>query len=938
MFQWHVILPRWVSSLLKENCLSIFFLVYKNLILHALFSLCFAIVAFAQKDNVWIFNNNGIHKIPSFDFHFEPPELIEPASTSNSPLYGFSACNIKGDLIFYSGNSDWTFDANNKPMPNGNIPFFIDSIFTCMNAVVQIDSLKYLIFFPYTSSDSAKNRNYIFSSVIDMKLNNGKGDYDLNSKMKIDYTGNSKLIGATDVLQINKYEHWYLIRSDSFFLAFHIKDGKVNAPVISRVNEVIMNYFHSNWNSLKFSNDGKKIVFTGFINETFYVGFPRYAYIYDFDSKTGKVSNGRVLDSVYDAYYTSCVFSPNDSFIFLSSFSYQLNPSYSWVSQIKRYTPKESFKMQSPVSKFHFGRLKLGPNSRIYCLPFMLYGRFAVLQYPDSFANFKFYMPYGLEMFNPVYYLYSTSNIFKRVSFKIFIDTCHNQLRLKNFSHPDYIKFNWYVYKDSILIDSFKTENAKVAFSGTGKYYIKIKATDSNGYYAWYSDTIQYSDNYSKVKADFEADTNIWCANVKLLFKDKSSTQVINPKKGESWQWFFGDNESSLMKNPEHIYSKSGIYTVKLVYSNGYCYDTIQKKNELTIIEAPRPGFKMSQTHYCSPYLLQITDTSLGKVQNWLYEFGDGSDTNIASPAHLYSNAGNYKIVQTLTGPTGCVTKDSAILHLRKGFSGKEEINSLTSNVIDNQSVLINWQNHPDAFRYSIFKSDDEVGFYHYFSQTDTFYKDIKVKPAEKVYSYKITGMDSCSRPSADSRVMKNILLTGITHENEYAILNWTAYELWQNGVKEYILEYQDSTGVFQPIVSSPSGKYTDLNFFSSIRQYEKCYRIRAIENAGNQQQSLSNVLCLPYTAVIWIPNAFSPNADGLNDTFSIKGISIKDFNLRVFDRWGSKIFESNSIYEGWDGKYGDRICPAGIYSFQLNIRLQDGKNLFHSGTIHLIR
>ncbi|NLJ07681.1 MAG: gliding motility-associated C-terminal domain-containing protein, partial [Sphingobacteriales bacterium] len=106
----------------------------------------------------------------------------------------------------------------------------------------------------------------------------------------------------------------------------------------------------------------------------------------------------------------------------------------------------------------------------------------------------------------------------------------------------------------------------------------------------------------------------------------------------------------------------------------------------------------------------------------------------------------------------------------------------------------------------------------------------------------------------------------------------------------------------------------------------------------GNQQQSLSNVLCLPYTAVIWIPNAFSPNADGLNDTFSIKGISIRDFNLRVFDRWGSKIFESNSIYEGWDGKAGDRICPAGIYSFQLNIRLQDGKNLFHSGTIHLIR
>jgi len=510
MIQWYVILPRRINSLFKENCLSFFYLVYKNIVLHAFFSSCFVIVAFAQKDNVWVFNNNGIQKkTPSFDFHFEPPELIEPASTSNKYLFGFSACNEKGDLLFYSSNSDWTFNADHQPMPNGYIPEFIDSIYYCMNGVVQLDSSRYLIFFPYSSHDSAFNKNYIFTSVIDMKLNNGKGDYDTNCKMKIIYTGNSKLISATDIFQINKFEHWYLIRSDSFFLAFHIKDGIVSPPVVSRVNEVIMDYDKSNWNSLKFSNDGKNIVFAGFLYKTFYVGFPRYAYIYDFDSKTGTVTNGRVIDSVFDAYYTSCVFSPNDSFIFLSTVTYQLNPPYSWILQIKRFNHKESFKMQSPVSKFLFGRLKLGPNSRIYCLPFNLFARFAILQYPDSFANFKFYMPYGLEIIRSVNSLYSTSNTFKRVSFKIFTDTCLNQLRLKNFSHPEYIKFNWYVYKDCILVDSFNTENAKIAYSGTGAYYIKIKATDSNGYFAWYSDTIQYSDKYSKVIADFEADTNI---------------------------------------------------------------------------------------------------------------------------------------------------------------------------------------------------------------------------------------------------------------------------------------------------------------------------------------------------------------------------------------------------------------------------------------------
>jgi len=235
------------------------------------------------------------------------------------------------------------------------------------------------------------------------------------------------------------------------------------------------------------------------------------------------------------------------------------------------------------------------------------------------------------------------------------------------------------------------------------------------------------------------------------------------------------------------------------------------KEQAVEIIEAPRPGFKMSQTNYCSPYLLQITDTSLGKVQNWLYEFGDGSDSNIASPAHLYANAGNYKIMQTLTGPTGCVTKDSAILHLRSGFSGIEEINSLTSNVIDNKSILLNWQSHENAFAYHIFKSENDTNYLKYITQTDTFYLDTKIKPEERVYSYKITGLDSCNRLSAESRKMKNILLTGTTQANELSILNWTPYEVWQNGVKEYILEYQDDDLNFVAISSTTQRTYTDI-------------------------------------------------------------------------------------------------------------------------------
>jgi len=88
----------------------------------------------------------------------------------------------------------------------------------------------------------------------------------------------------------------------------------------------------------------------------------------------------------------------------------------------------------------------------------------------------------------------------------------------------------------------------------------------------------------------------------------------------------------------------------------------------------------------------------------------------------------------------------------------------------------------------------------------------------------------------------------------------------------------------------------------------------------------------------LWIPTAFTPNGDGLNDTFTMQGISIKEFNMQVFEPWGAKIFESNNIYNGWDGKFKDENCPLGVYHFQVRARMQNGKVVYYAGTVTLIR
>jgi gliding motility-associated-like protein len=66
----------------------------------------------------------------------------------------------------------------------------------------------------------------------------------------------------------------------------------------------------------------------------------------------------------------------------------------------------------------------------------------------------------------------------------------------------------------------------------------------------------------------------------------------------------------------------------------------------------------------------------------------------------------------------------------------------------------------------------------------------------------------------------------------------------------------------------------------------------------------------------IYIPSAFSPNDDNINDVFLVKGIGIIDYNLVIFNRWGEEIFMSTNIFNGWDGTYNQFPCQEDIYVY----------------------
>ncbi|MDP1743997.1 MAG: gliding motility-associated C-terminal domain-containing protein, partial [Bacteroidota bacterium] len=91
---------------------------------------------------------------------------------------------------------------------------------------------------------------------------------------------------------------------------------------------------------------------------------------------------------------------------------------------------------------------------------------------------------------------------------------------------------------------------------------------------------------------------------------------------------------------------------------------------------------------------------------------------------------------------------------------------------------------------------------------------------------------------------------------------------------------------------------------------------------------------------VFYIPNSFSPNDDGVNDTFSGKGIFISKYEMRIFDRWGNLIFVSDDVDKAWDGKAnrGAEIAQGDVYIYSINIvDYKKGKHSY-KGIVTLVR
>ncbi len=226
-------------------------------------------------------------------------------------------------------------------------------------------------------------------------------------------------------------------------------------------------------------------------------------------------------------------------------------------------------------------------------------------------------------------------------------------------------------------------------YTQSGDYTVELISTAGNGC----SDTMQKSVHISEMVSAFSVDSLAGCTPLMAQFVDNSNGAVY-------WYWNFGDGNTSSSQNPLHTYTTSGLFDVSLEVSNSLgCRDTSKIYG---IIEAEQVVFTNSHVpdtlRGCIPMPVDFSNNIIGS-QNWQWDFGDGTTSNLQGPEHVFMTPGVHTVSLVAETNAGCqiVVENYATFIIEDHLAGfmidSLDCNGLTVTFIDTTSnaVAYHW-------------------------------------------------------------------------------------------------------------------------------------------------------------------------------------------------------------------------------------------------------
>jgi gliding motility-associated-like protein len=307
------------------------------------------------------------------------------------------------------------------------------------------------------------------------------------------------------------------------------------------------------------------------------------------------------------------------------------------------------------------------------------------------------------------------------------------------------------------------------------------------------------------------------------------------------------------------------------------------------------------------------------------------SSTNIANPVGSPSVTTKY-YVQIEDSAYGCLATDSVTLTINQLPVPDSSVDTVClealSVFIDNsQGVagnIIEWQ--WDFGDGSVFVGQNANDVKHLYSSSGSYNVSLTVVDVNGCESTNSSSANVWNKPTAEFIVdpsTMQLLINAQMNITDASIgsLSWMYY-FGQLGEGDFSFD------------QSPSYIFKDRGLYP-------VYQI--VTNSDGCKDTIYYDIDVIEDPHLDVPTAFSPNSDGVNDVLSAKALGVNlhnevnSFVLKIFNRWGKLIFETNNIDAGWDGTYNAKDQPVGTYVFYLEATTPD-ESVFKKGNISLLR
>jgi len=420
--------------------------------------------------------------------------------------------------------------------------------------------------------------------------------------------------------------------------------------------------------------------------------------------------------------------------------------------------------------------------------------------------------------------------------------------------------------------------------------------------------------------ADFTADSV--CFNLATTFTNEStvSTGVISNN-----VWDFGFSATSTAANPTNVFPQTGYHPVFLtVTSNFGCKDTITKPIRVYVL--PEPEFTHNDTCFEDIVsFINLSQISEETIELYDWDFGDAGVSNLQNPTYYYASEGIYTTTLIATSNYGCT---QTISHQVEIYP-LPQILFVPSPSAGCQPLTVDFSNLTQitpGYQIATYAWDFGQGITSSETNPQTAYVDSGFYDVQLI----ATTTDGCD----DTLLVMDAIdvwprpIAGFTTEDESYIMFFPEVDFIDQsfGATEWYYDFADgSTSTDQ----NPVHEYQEAGTYGVIQTVNNDY--------GCDDVTSINLLVKP-AITFYIPSAFTPDNDGINEEFYGNGVGIASYDMTIYDRWGEILFHSAAMDYKWDGTYKGKPVENGMYVYRFVIEDVKSHTKQYTGEIHLIR